>query len=131
MTILVQHTSRVLQHTPGFSNTRFWQRTLTGSLQLLLLSSLNSWLRLVVGSAKPCFFTNRGHIHSNWTILNMCEALCPPHILGASRAASASPGGVYEKTRFRKNRKFQSQLFKLENMFLPFWLHAGTANILS
>ena len=46
----------------------------------------------------------------------MCEALGPPHILGASRAASASPGGVYEKTRFRKNRKFWSQLFKLESM---------------
>ena len=45
----------------------------------------------------------------------MCEALGPPHILGASRAAKASPGGVYEKTRFRKNRKFWSQLFKLDN----------------
>ena len=28
-----QHTPRVLQHTPGFSNTHFWRSTLTGSLQ--------------------------------------------------------------------------------------------------
>ena len=30
-----QHTPRVLQHTPGLSNTRFWRATLTGSLTLL------------------------------------------------------------------------------------------------
>ena len=36
-----QHTSRVLQHTPGFSNTRFWRATLTGSLQPLLRTPIH------------------------------------------------------------------------------------------
>ena len=79
---------------------------------MCLPSSLNSWLRLVVGSAKSNLGRWMGHMPPIWTILCMCFALGLPQILRASRAASVSPGGVYEKTRFRKNRKFRSQLFK-------------------
>ena len=80
---------------------------------------MNCWLRLVVGSAKSNLGRRMGHMPPICTILCMCFALGLPQILGASRAASASPGGVYEKTRFRKNRKFRSQLFKRESMSSP------------
>ena len=46
-----------------------------------------------------------GHMPPIRTMLCMCFALGLTQILGASRAAKASPGGVYEKTRFQKNRK--------------------------
>ena len=36
-----QHTSRVLQHTPGFSNIHFWRTPFTGSLQPLLRTRIH------------------------------------------------------------------------------------------
>ena len=75
-------------------------------------TTIKFWLRLIVGSAKSNLGRWMGHMPPIWTILCMCFALGLPQILGASRAASASPGGVYEKHGFGKKRSFRSQLFK-------------------
>ena len=39
--LIGQHTPRVLQHTPGFSNTRSWRNELAGSLQPLLRTPIH------------------------------------------------------------------------------------------
>ena len=49
-----QHTHRVLQHIPGFSNTRFWRADITGSLQPLLRTPIHC----VHYWGKTCFIEN-------------------------------------------------------------------------
>ena len=79
---------------------------------------MNSWLRLIVGSTKSNLGRWMGHMPPIWTILCMCFALGLPQIWGASRAASAFPGGVYEKTRFRESRKFGANYSNLRVLLL-------------